>query len=59
MKRPVGVQIEGCIYTNKGDELGQNEFLDAFLEFIENNGWSFGGGSSQVDEEGKKIDNID
>ena len=46
MKRPVGVQIEGCIYTNNGEDLGQNEFLDAFLEFIENKGWSFGGGSS-------------
>lgn len=59
MKLPVGVKIEGCIYANNGVGLGHNEFLDAFIEFIENKGWSFGGGSIQIDEEGKKINDID
>ena len=58
MKRPFGVQIEGIIYANEG-ELGHNEFLNAFIEFIESKGWFFGGGTYQVDEEGKLIDDID
>ncbi|MCP3764682.1 hypothetical protein NLX67_20295 [Domibacillus sp. A3M-37] len=59
MKKPVGVQIEGSIYASDGEDLGNNQFLDAFIEFIENKGWSFGGGSFQIDEEGKKINDID
>jgi uncharacterized protein YggL (DUF469 family) len=59
LKRPIGVRIEGCIFAINGDDLKHDEFLDAFIEFIESKGWSFGGGSSQVDEEGKKIDDID
>ncbi|MBU2660273.1 hypothetical protein [Bacillus cabrialesii] len=53
-----GVKIEGVIYSLEGD-LGHNKFLDDFLEFIESKGWQFGGGSFQVDEEGKHIDDID
>ncbi|WP_239693215.1 hypothetical protein [Bacillus haynesii] len=53
-----GVKIEGVIYSLEGD-LGHNKFLDDFLEFIESKGWQFGGGSFQVDEEGKQIDDID
>ena len=45
LKRPIGVQIEGSIYANNSDGLTQEEFLDAFIEFVENRGWSFGGGS--------------
>ncbi|MGO0711896.1 hypothetical protein P5408_003090 [Bacillus subtilis] len=52
------VKIEGVIYSLEGD-LGHNKFLDEFLEFIESKGWQFGGGSFQVDEEGKHIDDID
>lgn len=59
LKRPIGIQIEGCIYANDGENLKHDEFLDAFIDFIESKGWNFGGGSSQVDEEGKKIDDID
>ncbi|WP_108670409.1 hypothetical protein [Peribacillus acanthi] len=59
MKRPIGVHIEGSIYAKNGDDLKNDEFLDAFIEFMESKGWSFGGGSSQIDEEGKKIINID
>jgi hypothetical protein len=58
MKKPVGVYLKGCIYANKGD-LGHNEFLDVFIEFIESKGWNFGGGSFQINEEGEKIENID
>ncbi|MBU8685517.1 hypothetical protein MOD67_16125 [Bacillus licheniformis] len=53
-----GVKIEGVVYSLEGD-LGHNKFLDEFLEFIESKGWQFGGGSFQVDEEGKHIDDID
>lgn len=43
LKRPIGVKIEGCIYSNN------DEFPDAFIEFVENKGWNFGGGSYQID----------
>ncbi|WP_226669617.1 hypothetical protein [Metabacillus litoralis] len=59
MKKPVGVQIEGSIYASDGEDIGHNQFLDEFIEFIESKGWSFGGGSFQIDEEGIKIDDID
>ncbi|MBG9543937.1 hypothetical protein ABE29_14420 [Cytobacillus firmus] len=59
MKRPFGVHIEGSIYTNNGDDLRHDVFLEAFIDFVESKGWSFGGGSSQIDEEGKKIADID
>ena len=59
MKKPVGIQIEGSIYASDGEDLGNNQFLDAFIDLIESKGWSFGGGSFQIDEEGKKIDDID
>lgn len=54
MKRPFGVQIEGSIYANNGDDLKHDEFLEAFIDFVESKGWSFGGGSTQIDEEGKR-----
>ncbi len=59
LKKPVGVQLEGTIYSNEGKDLGSNQFTDAFIEFIERKGWSFGGGIYQIDEEGSKIDDID
>ncbi|WP_391117130.1 hypothetical protein [Psychrobacillus sp. L3] len=59
MKRPIGVQIEGCIYTNNGNDLKHDEFWNAFIDFVESNGWNFGGGGSQIDYEGKKIDDIE
>jgi len=59
MKQPIGVQIEGAIYATNGEKVGVNEFLDAFIEFIERNGWHFGGGGYQIDEEGNQIDPID
>ncbi|MEA3319549.1 MAG: hypothetical protein U9Q88_05940 [Bacillota bacterium] len=59
MKKPVGVHIEGSIYANDGEDLGNNQFLNTFIKFIESKEWSFGGGSFQINEEGKKIDDID
>ncbi|MDU0200561.1 MULTISPECIES: hypothetical protein [Paenibacillus] len=44
-----GVEINGSIFADEGD-LGHNEFLDAFIEFIESKGWQFGGGTKQVNE---------
>ncbi|MEH7544889.1 MULTISPECIES: hypothetical protein [Bacillaceae] len=57
--KPVGVGIEGSIYTYDGKDLGNNQFLDAFIEFIESKGWSFGGDSCQIDQDGKETDDID
>lgn len=37
------------------DDLKHDEFLDAFIKFVENKGWNFGGGSFQIDEEGNHI----
>ncbi|WP_456279003.1 hypothetical protein [Bacillus sp. AK128] len=59
MKKPVGVLLEGTIYNSDGKDLGSNHFMDVFIEFIESKGWSFGGGIYQIDEEGRKIDDID
>jgi uncharacterized protein YggL (DUF469 family) len=59
MKKPVGVQIEGSVYKNSGNDLEYNEFFDTFIEFIEQKGWSFGGGGFQIDQEGIKVDDIE
>jgi len=53
MKSPFGIHIEGSIYANNGDDLKHAEFMEAFIDFVESKGWSFGGGSTQIDEEGK------
>jgi hypothetical protein len=58
LKKQVGVHIEGTVYAQDGD-LGHNEFLDAFVEFIESKGWLFGGGTVQIDEEGNKTSDLD
>lgn len=59
MKSPFGIHIEGSIYANNGDDLKHAEFMEAFIDFVESKGWSFGRGSTQIDEEGKKIPDID
>ncbi|WP_240417392.1 hypothetical protein [Paenibacillus periandrae] len=58
MKKPIGIHIEGTVYATEGD-LGHNEFLNAFIEFVESRGWQFGGGSVQIDECGERIQDID
>jgi uncharacterized protein YggL (DUF469 family) len=46
-----GVEINGVVYALKGN-VNHDEFLDAFIDFVESKGWYFGGGTKQVDEEG-------
>lgn len=37
------IQIEGCIDVS-GNPVTVDEFTDKFIEWIEKNGWYFGGG---------------
>ncbi|WP_218186969.1 YggL family protein [Paenibacillus pini] len=37
-----GIEISGAIFANEGN-IDHDEFLDKFIEFIEANGWGFGG----------------
>ena len=36
------VEIQGCVVIT--EEVSMDEFVDKFIAFIEENGWSFGGG---------------
>lgn len=49
-----GVEIKGVIFATEGD-VHHDLFIDKFIEFVEANGWEFGGGSKQIDEEGNAI----
>lgn len=52
-RRKLGVEIQGCIFANdEGLDISHDEFWDKFIGFIEGNGWHFGGGTTQIDEEG-------
>lgn len=44
-----GVEINGCIFSETGD-VDHDQFLDKFIEFIESNGWYFGGGTKEINE---------
>uniref|UniRef100_C5DAY0 Uncharacterized protein n=1 Tax=Geobacillus sp. (strain WCH70) TaxID=471223 RepID=C5DAY0_GEOSW len=49
-KKQLGVYIEGCIYANDDNKsIEHDEFWDKFIDFIEANGWHFGGGTKQID----------
>ena len=37
-----GVYIDGYVFAETGD-LDRDEFLDAFIDFIESKNWQFGG----------------
>ncbi|MEA4987704.1 MAG: hypothetical protein VB095_06565 [Anaerovorax sp.] len=39
-------EFEGCVEVPA--ELSEDEFMDKFIEFIEVNGWSFGGGINTI-----------
>jgi uncharacterized protein YggL (DUF469 family) len=54
MKKPIGIEINGTIYSNEGN-INENEFFEAFINLIESNGWFFGGGISPIDGDGKII----
>ncbi|WP_408895319.1 hypothetical protein [Paenibacillus taichungensis] len=49
-----GIESNGTVFANQGDVVN-DEFLDKFIAFIESNGWGFGGGSKQIDEDGNDI----
>lgn len=55
MKRPFGIRLDGCVYATHDEDLSEEEFSNAFIEFIEEKGWYFGGGLYQIDEEGNVI----
>lgn len=59
MKKPYGIRLDGCVYTNNEKNLSEEEFSNAFIEFIEEKGWNFGGGLYQIDEEGNFIPDIE
>lgn len=42
------IKIDGCIEVPP--ELTEDEFLDKFIKFIEDNGWYFGGGTQMVED---------
>jgi uncharacterized protein YggL (DUF469 family) len=54
MKQPIGIEINGTIYSNEGN-IEEEEFFEAFIEFVESKGWFFGGGISQIDGVGNVI----
>jgi hypothetical protein len=58
MKKPIGIKIDGTVYSKEGN-IGENEFFKVFIEFIESKDWFFGGGISQIDADGKQIKEID
>jgi len=59
LKKPYGIRLDGCVYTNNEKDLSEEEFSNAFIEFIEEKGWNFGGGLYQIDEEGNFIPDIE
>ncbi|MFT9369212.1 hypothetical protein ACXHJ2_15105 [Paenibacillus sp. ALE3] len=44
-----GIKISGAVFATKGN-IDHDEFIDKFIEFVESNGWEFGGGSRLIDE---------
>ncbi|MGG4184118.1 hypothetical protein ABEW24_12170 [Paenibacillus jamilae] len=49
-----GIKISGAVFATEGN-VDHDEFIDKFIEFVEANGWEFGGGSKKIDEEGNDI----
>ncbi|MDZ4910515.1 DUF469 family protein [Clostridium perfringens] len=39
-------EIQGCVTVP--DKVSQEEFFDKFIDFIESNNWSFGGGINEI-----------
>lgn len=46
-------KIDGIVET--GNTVTHDEFLDKFIEFVESNGWFFGGITGPVDEDGNAL----
>lgn len=53
-KKQLGIEIGGCVFADNGD-IDLDDFLDKFIAFVESNGWHYGGGTNQVDEDGNNI----
>ena len=57
------VEVNGCIEIPV--DVDTDFVIDRFIEFVENNGWTFGGGFQTiiddwyVDNNGKKVKRID
>ena len=57
------IEIGGCITVPK--EIGADAVIDAFIHWVESNGWYFGGGFREivdgyyVDEKGNPVEPID
>ncbi|WP_188208138.1 hypothetical protein [Alkalibacillus aidingensis] len=59
-REEVGVKLDGFVLPLKdGKQIGHNEFLDKFIDFLESEGWSFTGLSVQINADGNEIKDID
>lgn len=47
------IHIDGCIRLPK--TVTHDEFLDHFIEWVEQNQWTFGGATQEVDAKGEPI----
>lgn len=55
--KQLGIEISGIIFAeDENTNIAHDEFLDKFIEFVEKNNWSFGGGTKQVDEDGEIVE---
>lgn len=41
-------EINGCIEVQA--EITEDEFFDAFIQFVESKGWPFGGGINEIQD---------
>ena len=48
------IEIQGCIYSEE-KELSKDEVVHRFIEFVEANGWLFGGGFRTI-RDGQYVD---
>lgn len=46
-----GIEINGVVFSNDESDIDHDEFLNAFIEFVEANGWNFGGGTTEVNSD--------
>lgn len=47
------IEISGCVTLPK--EVTQEEFVNKFLSWVEENGWQFGGGTTELNENGEPV----
>lgn len=62
MQREKGFEINGCVSVP--EDLSYDDFWDKFIDFIEANNWSFGGGINEIsdglyiNEDGRNGDHV-